>query len=212
MTLDEQEDALEAGRRLFAGGMAFFYAAQALDHLPEPDGVEIALAGRSNVGKSTLINAIAGERALARVASSPGRTRQLNFFRVGESPLVLVDMPGYGYAVAPRAVKRDWQGLMFNYLRGRPNLRRVLLLLDARIEFKPADLTVMDLLDQAAVAFQLVLTKADKMPQAVLERKQQDTLALAGKHPAALQDVLLTSGETGIGIAELRAALASLAA
>ena len=109
-------------------------------------------------------------------------------------------------------MKRDWQGLMFNYLRGRPNLRRVLLLLDARIEFKPADLTVMDLLDQAAVAFQLVLTKADKMPQAVLERKQQDTLALARKHPAALQDILLTSGETGIGIAELRAALASVAA
>ena len=207
---DPLEDPIEAGRRLFAGGMAFFYAAQALDHLPEPEGVEIALAGRSNVGKSTLINAIAGQNALARVASSPGRTRQLNFFRVGEGPLVVVDMPGYGYAVAPRAVKRDWQGLMFNYLRGRPNLRRVLLLLDARIEFKPADLAVMDLLDQAAVAFQLVLTKTDKMPQAVLDAKHTASVALARKHPAALPDVVMTSGETGAGIAELRAVLASL--
>ena len=190
--------------------MAFFYAAQALDHLPEPEGIEIAFAGRSNVGKSTLINAIAGQTALARVAASPGRTRQLNFFRVGEGPLVVVDMPGYGYAVAPRKVKRDWQGLMFNYLRGRPNLRRVLLLLDARVEFKPADLAAMDLLDQAAVAFQLVLTKTDKMPQAMLEAKHTATVALARKHPAALPDVVMTSGETGAGIAELRAVLASL--
>lgn len=212
MIADAEVDPLEAGRRMFASGMAFFYAAQALDHLPEPEGVEIALAGRSNVGKSTLINAIAGQNALARVASSPGRTRQLNFFRVDDGPLVLVDMPGYGFAVAPKAVKRDWQGLMFNYLRGRPNLRRVLLLLDARIEFKPSDLAVMDLLDQAAVAFQLVLTKADKMPEAVLGQKHAATLALARKHPAALQEILVTSGETGMGIGELRAMLASLAA
>lgn len=212
MTPDPQDDPLEAGRRMFASGMAFFYAAQALDHLPEPQGIEVALAGRSNVGKSTLINAIAGERALARVASSPGRTRQLNFFRVGSGPLVMVDMPGYGFAVAPRAVKRDWQGLMFNYLRGRPNLRRVLLLLDARIEFKPSDIAVMELLDQAAVAFQIVLTKADKMAPSVLGRKQAAALALARGHPAALQDILTTSGETGMGIDELRAVLASLAA
>lgn len=205
-------NAVEAGQCLFAGGMEFFYAAQALDHLPPPDGIEIALAGRSNVGKSTLINAIAGRHGLARVAAAPGRTRQLNFFRVPGSPLTVVDMPGYGYAVAPRAVKRDWQGLMFNYLRGRPNLRRVLLLLDARIEVKAADLTVMDLLDQAAVAFQLVLTKTDKMPPPVLARKQAEAVALARRHPAALPDVPATSGETGTGIDELRAVIAGLLA
>ncbi len=132
--LEEQRlDEIEAGRLLFAGECKFFYAAQRLDQLPEPDGPEIAFAGRSNVGKSSLINALSGQKALARASSQPGRTKQLNFFNLA-GRLVLVDMPGYGYAQAAKDVKEDWQGLMFEFLRGRPTLRRVVLLLDARIE------------------------------------------------------------------------------
>jgi GTP-binding protein len=202
--------ALEAGRLLFAQNTQFVHAAQTVEGLLEARGIEVALAGRSNVGKSTLINAITGHVALARVAQAPGRTRQLNFFQVGEGRLSIVDMPGYGYAEAPKAVKRDWQGLMFRYLRGRPNLRRVLLLMDARIEDKPADHTIMGILDKAAVAFQIVLTKADKMKPEVLARKHEAILAIARKHPAALNDVIVTSSETGLGIAELRASIAAL--
>jgi GTP-binding protein len=203
-------EALEAGRRLFAQNTQFVHAAQTVEGLLEARGIEVALAGRSNVGKSTLINAITGHVALARVAQAPGRTRQLNFFQVGEGRLSIVDMPGYGYAEAPKAVKRDWQGLMFRYLRGRPNLRRVLLLMDARIEDKPADHTIMGILDKAAVAFQIVLTKADKMKPETLARKHEAILAIARKHPAALNDVIVTSSETGLGIAELRASIAAL--
>lgn len=203
-------EALEAGRLLFAHNTQFVHAAQTVEGLLEARGIEVALAGRSNVGKSTLINAITGHVALARVAQAPGRTRQLNFFQVGEGRLSIVDMPGYGYAEAPKAVKRDWQGLMFRYLRGRPNLRRVLLLMDARIEDKPADHTIMGILDKAAVAFQIVLTKADKMKPETLARKHEAILAIARKHPAALNDVIVTSSETGLGIAELRASIAAL--
>ncbi|MDX5929856.1 ribosome biogenesis GTP-binding protein YihA/YsxC [Acidiphilium acidophilum] len=203
-------EALEAGRLLFAQNTQFVHAAQTVEGLLEARGIEVALAGRSNVGKSTLINAITGHVALARVAQAPGRTRQLNFFQVGEGRLSIVDMPGYGYAEAPKAVKRDWQGLMFRYLRGRPNLRRVLLLMDARIEDKPADHTIMGILDKAAVAFQIVLTKADKMKPELLARKHEAILAIARKHPAALNDVIVTSSETGLGIAELRASIAAL--
>jgi GTP-binding protein len=203
-------EALETGRLLFAQNTQFVHAAQTVEGLLEARGIEVALAGRSNVGKSTLINAITGHVALARVAQAPGRTRQLNFFQVGEGRLSIVDMPGYGYAEAPKAVKRDWQGLMFRYLRGRPNLRRVLLLMDARIEDKPADHTIMGILDKAAVAFQIVLTKADKMKPDVLARKHEAIMAIARKHPAALNDVIMTSSETGLGIAELRASIAAL--
>jgi len=203
-------EALEAGRLLFAQNTQFVHAAQTVEGLLEAHGIEVALAGRSNVGKSTLINAITGHVALARVAQAPGRTRQLNFFQVGEGRLSIVDMPGYGYAEAPKAVKRDWQGLMFRYLRGRPNLRRVLLLMDARIEDKPADHTIMGILDKAAVAFQIVLTKADKMKPETLARKHEAIIAIARKHPAALNDVIVTSSETGLGIAELRASIAAL--
>ncbi len=201
-------DELEAGRRLFASSCDFFYAAQALDHLPEPRGIEVAFAGRSNVGKSTLLNALTGRHALARVSHQPGRTRQLNFFQLEAAPIVLVDMPGYGYAEAPKAVKRDWQGLMLDYLRGRPNLRRVLLLLDARVEVKAADSTVLDLLDQAAVAYQIVLTKADSLKPSALARKQEETRLLAAAHPAALNHVITTSSTTGLGIEALRASIA----
>ncbi|MCF3946828.1 ribosome biogenesis GTP-binding protein YihA/YsxC [Acidiphilium sp. AL] len=209
--MDEAE-LLEAGRLLFARGTRFVHAAQTVEGLLDATGIEIALAGRSNVGKSTLINALTGQVALARVAQAPGRTRQLNFFQVGEGRLSIVDMPGYGYAEAPKAVKRDWQGLMFRYLRGRPNLRRVLLLMDARIEDKPADHAVMGILDKAAVAFQIVLTKSDKMKPEALARKLDTIKAIARKHPAALNDVIVTSSETGAGIAELRATIAALVA
>ena len=201
---------LEAGRLLFAGPCDFFFAAQQLDKLPPPSGPEIAFAGRSNVGKSTLINALTGRHALARASNTPGRTKQLNFFDLG-GRLTLVDMPGYGFAQAARAVKEDWQGLMFDFLRGRPTLRRVLLLLDARIELKESDVAVMELLDRAAVTYQLVLTKADGPKPPVLARKQDEAAGLARKHPAAYPVVTTTSSETAAGIAGLRADLAELA-
>ncbi|CAH2600032.1 putative GTP-binding protein EngB [Rhodovastum atsumiense] len=201
---------LEAGRLLFARECRFFHGAQRLDHLPEPGLPEVAFAGRSNVGKSSLVNALTGRRTLARASNQPGRTQQLNFFDLG-SRLVLVDMPGYGYAQAAQQVKEDWQGLMFEFLRGRPTLRRVVLLLDARIEIKQSDLTVIDLLDRAAVTYQLVVTKIDSVKPPALERKLAEVSALARRHPAAHMEVHATSAETGTGIPELRAALAELA-
>jgi GTP-binding protein len=206
----EAEAALEAGRILFAGECRFFYGAQRLDQLPPPAGTEVAFAGRSNVGKSSLLNALTGRHALARTSAEPGRTRQLNFFDLA-GRLTLVDMPGYGYARASKDIKADWQGMMFEYLRGRPTLRRVVLLLDARIELKEADSQVMDLLDRAAVTFQVVLTKADGVKPSALTRKQEEADQLARTHPAAFPRVLTTSSETGRGIAELRGALALLA-
>jgi GTP-binding protein len=170
----------------------------------------VAFAGRSNVGKSSLINALTGHRALARASGQPGRTKQLNFFDLG-GRLVLVDMPGYGYAQAAKSVKEDWQGLMFDYLRGRPTLRRVVLLLDARIELKASDREVMELLDRAAVTFQLVLTKADAVKPPALARKIAEVEALVRTHTAGFPRVIATSAETGAGIALLRAELASIA-
>ena len=207
---DEQAALIEAGRKLFASECRFVFAAQRLDQLPPAAGPEVAFAGRSNVGKSSLLNALTGRLALARVSQAPGRTRQLNFFDLGNR-LTLVDMPGYGYARASRSVKEDWQGLMFDYLRGRPTLRRVLLLLDARIEIKPADIDVMELLDRAAVTFQLVLTKADGVKPDALAAKLAAVAALARRHPAAHPEVKVTSSETGQGIEDLRAEIATLA-
>ena len=210
LTPEQQAARLEAGRLLFAAECRFFFAAQRLDQLPPDELPEIAFAGRSNVGKSSLINALTGQRALARASSQPGRTKQLNFFDLG-GRLTLVDMPGYGYAQAARAVKEDWQGLMFDYLRGRPTLRRVLLLMDARIEVKDADHAVMDLLDRAAVTYQLVLTKADAVKPPALAAKQAEMLTLTRRHAAAYPEIATTSSETGAGIEPLRAALAELA-
>ena len=207
--LDPSDLDIEAGRLLFAGECNFFYAAQRLDQVPPIGLPEIAFAGRSNVGKSSLLNALTGRRALARVSSEPGRTKQLNFFDLA-GRVALVDMPGYGYARAAKSVKEDWQGLMFEYLRGRPTLRRIMLLLDVRIEVKPADTTVMELLDRAAVIFQLVLTKADEVKPAALARKQDEIARLARAHPAAHPVIHTTSSETGLGVPELRAALAEL--
>ncbi|HEY1931928.1 MAG TPA: ribosome biogenesis GTP-binding protein YihA/YsxC [Acetobacteraceae bacterium] len=209
MAEEPTPEQLETGRVLFAAECRFVHAAQRLDHLPPPAGPEIAFAGRSNVGKSSLLNALTGHHALARVSDTPGRTRQLNFFDLG-GRLTLVDMPGYGYARAGKDIKQDWQGLMFDFLRGRPTLRRVMLLLDTRIEVKAADTAVMELLDRAAVTFQLVLTKADDIKPPALARKRTEAEALARAHPAAYPDVVATSSATGAGIAELRAALAAL--
>ena len=169
----------------------------------------MAFAGRSNVGKSSLINALVGHHALARASHTPGRTRQLNFFDLG-GRMTLVDMPGYGFAQAAKSVKEDWQGLMFDYLRGRPTLRRVLLLLDARIEIKASDLAVMDLLDKAAVTYQYVLTKADDVKPRALEAKIAEVGAIGRKHPAAFPQVAVTSSNNGSGIDALRAGLAGL--
>ena len=207
--LQLEREQIEAGRLLFAAECRFFYAAQRLDQLPESGLPEVAFAGRSNVGKSTLINALTGRKALARASNTPGRTRQLNFFDLG-SRLTLVDMPGYGYAQAAKEVKEDWQGLMFEYLRGRPTLRRVVLLLDSRIELTASELAVMDLLDRAAVTYQLVLTKADGVKPGALGRKQDEVAALVRKHPAAHPEVLTTSSETGLGREMLRAELGGL--
>ena len=207
---EEQAEALEAGRLLFAGECHFFHGAQRIDQLPDPNLPEIAFAGRSNVGKSSLINALTGHKALARASSEPGRTRQLNFFALA-GRMTLVDMPGYGYAKANREVKEDWQGMMFDFLRGRPTLRRVLLLLDARIELKENDREAMTLLNRAAVIFQLVLTKCDVPKPAVLAAKRVEVEALAGSFAAAHPVVMATSSGTGTGIPDLRAALAELA-
>jgi GTP-binding protein len=206
---DDAAALIEAGRLLFASECRFVYAAQRLDQLPPAAGPEVAFAGRSNVGKSSLLNALTGRRALARVSHEPGRTRQLNFFDLG-GRLTLVDMPGYGYARAGKAVKQDWQGMMFDYLRGRITLRRVMLLLDARIELKEADTAVMELLDRAAVTYQLVLTKADSVKPPALERKLNEVRALARRHPAAHPEVAVTSSESGEGIEALRAEIATL--
>jgi GTP-binding protein len=210
MTTAEDAAALEQGRLLFAAECRFFYASQKLEDLPPPGLPEVAFAGRSNVGKSSLINALTGRNALARVSSTPGRTKQLNFFELGER-LTLVDMPGYGYAQAAKQVKEDWQGLMFNFLRGRPTLRRVVLLLDSRIEVKENDRAVMDLLDKAAVAYQIVLTKIDAPTLAAQAAKLAEAQDLARRHPAAHPEVLATSSQSGMGIPELRATLAALA-
>lgn len=201
---------LEAGRRLFAGDWAFVAAAGALARLPPMAGAEIAFAGRSNVGKSSLINALTGRRALARTSATPGRTQELIFFAGGEGgrdPLALVDMPGYGYAAAAKSKVRAWTALIHDYLRGRSTLARVYLLVDARRGLMPADDEIMTVLDKAAVSYQVVLTKSDALAAAALEDHLASLRQQLAKRPAAYPLVLATSAETGVGIAELRAAI-----
>ena len=207
---DERAQALEEGRLLFCRPCNFFYAAQSIDQLPEANLPEVAFCGRSNVGKSSLTNALTGQNSLARVSHTPGRTKQLNFFNLGDR-LVLVDMPGYGYAQAAKSVKEDWQGLMFNFLRGRPTLRRVVLLLDARIETKASDHAAMKLLTDAAVTFQIVLTKADDAKSYWLAKKQAEAAELVRKRTAAYPVFLTTSSNKKQGIEDLRAEIAALA-
>ena len=204
-------EALELGRYLFAQSCEFAAAAASLDGLPPPDGVEVAFAGRSNVGKSSLVNALTGRRNLARTSNTPGRTRQINFFSLAGGRLTLVDLPGYGYAKAAKREIAAWTGLVDAYLRGRPNLRRAVLLVDARRGPLPPDLRAMDMLDGAAVVWQLALTKTDKLAAEALDRRLRDSRTLLRSRPAAYPAVAVTSARRGAGVAELRAELAELA-
>ena len=199
---------LEVARKLFAGPVGFLKSAPTLQFLPEPLVPEVAFAGRSNVGKSSLLNALTGRNALARTSNTPGRTQELNFFDIGE-PLRfrLVDMPGYGFAKAPPDVVRKWRFLVNDFLRGRDVLKRVLVLIDARHGIKEVDREILAMLDKAAVSYRLVLTKADKIKASELADVTEQTAAEARMRPAAHPDVLATSSEGGLGIAELRAAV-----
>ena len=199
----------EKGRKLFAGDSDFVKGVVAMSGLPPADRMEVCFAGRSNVGKSTLINALTGTRALARASNTPGRTQEINFFTQGVAHY-LVDLPGYGYANAPLPVVERWQRLLKQYLGGRQTLRRAFVLIDARHGVKPVDEEIMSLLDSAAVTFQCVLTKADKVKDKDRARVLEQVRKALGKHPAAYPEMVLTSSEKGEGIATLRSIIATL--
>jgi len=204
----DQEDREAAARRLFSGPIAFLKSAPQLQFLPDPALPEIAFAGRSNVGKSSLINRLTNRNGLARTSNTPGRTQELNFFDVGAPPVLrLVDMPGYGFAKAPKDVARKWRYLVNDYLRGRVVLKRALLLIDSRFGLKEIDREIVAMLDTAAVSYRLVLTKADKIKASELAAVHAATEAEARKHPAAHPEVIVTSSQGGLGIDRLRQAV-----
>lgn len=200
---------LEKGRLLFAGETTFVKGVVAMDGLPDPDRMEVCFAGRSNVGKSTLINALTGMKALARASNTPGRTQEINFFTAADAHY-LVDLPGYGYANAPIPVVEKWQRLLKQYLSGRQTLRRAFLLIDARHGVKKVDEEIMSLLDSSALTFQVVLTKADKVKEVDREKVLDQVRGALSKHPAAYPEIVVTSSEKGWGIPTLRAIIATL--
>jgi GTP-binding protein len=211
MTADTDAKLMEDGRKLFAGDWQFFWASPSVETLPPMAGLEVAFAGRSNVGKSSLINALTGRNALARTSHTPGRTRELIFFEGPDKQgLRLVDMPGYGYASAPKTKVASWTALIHKFLQGRASLARVYVLIDARHGLKDVDQDVLKTLDKSAVSYQVVLTKADQVKRAELEQVFSATVAALAKHPAAFPEVLVTSSRNGEGIPELRAAMIRL--
>jgi GTP-binding protein len=211
MSETDERDFVEEGRKLFAGPCDFIWAAAKIDGLPPMGPPEVAFAGRSNVGKSSLINALSGRKTLARTSNTPGRTQQLNFFALGER-MRLVDMPGYGYAAVGRAKVDAWTKLMHAYLRGRASLLRVFLLIDGRHGLKDIDIATMKTFDTAAVSYQIVLTKGDQVKKADQAARLEATRAALAKHPAAHPDVIFTSSDTGEGVPALRATVARLLA
>ena len=200
----------ETGRKLFATGGEFLKGVVAMDGLPPADRAEVCFAGRSNVGKSTLINALTGRKALARASNTPGRTQEINFFTLSDSHY-LVDLPGYGFAEAPVAVVAKWQALLKAYLSGRATLRRAFVLIDARHGAKAVDEEIMSLLDASAVTFQVVVTKADKVKEAEREKALDRTRQVLARHPAAFPELIVTSSEKGWGIPTLRSVIAQIA-
>ncbi|MTI17154.1 YihA family ribosome biogenesis GTP-binding protein [Rhodobacteraceae bacterium RKSG542] len=207
---ERTEEELEAGRLLFAREWYFVTSVKEMRQLPPLGPLEIAFAGRSNVGKSSLINALTNRNALAKTSNTPGRTQMLNFFYADESPVAICDMPGYGYAEAPKGMVDAWTKLIFQYLRGRSTLRRVFTLIDSRHGIKKNDIEAMSILDKAAVPYQVVLTKADKIKASELEKVKADTLQLLSKRPAAYPEIIVTSSEKGWGLDELRAEILTL--
>ena len=210
MTDDKDAKLIETGRRLFARDWQFIWASPSVETLPPMAELEIAFAGRSNVGKSSLINALTGRNNLARTSHTPGRTQELIFFEGPAKELRLVDMPGYGYAKAPKSHVASWTDLIHKFLLGRASLARVYLLIDARHGLKDVDLEILGTLDRSAVSYQIVLTKADQIKPAELQTRIAETEAALAKHPAAFPRVLATSSRSGGGMAELRAAMAKL--
>ena len=202
-------EAVERGRKLFAGPVDFLKGVVAMDGLPPADRPEVCFAGRSNVGKSSLINALTGRKALARTSNTPGRTQELNFFDAG-GRLYLVDLPGYGFAEAPKPVVARWQALLKAYLAGRPTLRRAFVLIDHRHGLKPQDIEILALLDRAAVTFQIVLTKADKVKAPARAAVLAGLRTALARHPAAFPELVVTASHTGEGLATLRAIIAGL--
>jgi len=199
----------EFARKLFKGPCDFFWGTGDINSLPPQSLPEVGFVGRSNVGKSSLINALTDRKTLARVSQTPGRTREINFFNLGKK-LILVDLPGYGYAKASKQLAMEWQTLIFAYLSGRASLKRVMLLIDARRGVMDNDLAVMELLDSAAVSYGLVLTKSDELKPAAAEAALADAAKEAAKHTAALQEIHLTSSQTGNGLSALRQSIAGL--
>ena len=208
MNDEADQELAERARKLFAGPVEFLKSAPGLKFLPEAEAPEVAFAGRSNVGKSSLLNALTNRKGLARTSNTPGRTQELNFFDVGEPlQLRLVDMPGYGFAEAPKDMVKRWRFLVNDYLRGRAVLKRALVLVDSRHGLKEVDREVMQMLDDAAVSYHIVLTKGDKVNASALGAVYEATMVEAAKHPAAHPSIFTTSSETGSGIAELRTAI-----